>query len=1060
MWKLFTNSFRRQNLICFLVLCVTFVGCKDDDLQKQVDELEQRVITLETLCAQMNTNISSIQTIIEALKQQDYITGVNPVEENTVVIGYTITFAKNKPITIYNGEKGSFLGTKKDSDGVYYWVLDGNWLLDDDGEKMQVSGVTPQLKIEDGHWLVSVDEGKTWDDAGEATGDSFFKEVDYSAEDFVKFVFADGTEVQVPKKETFAISFAEPLPLKITAGETVEIAYTLSHGDEKTLVKTITSNGWKASVEKRDNLSGTISITAPTPITDDEILVFISDGKEKTAMSAISFCIVILENVQNNTVKVSGGEGNLDLEITSNMEIKAVPKNEWIVLDEQPLGRSLVTNNFHFAIQANKDEQNRTGYIEVQDMGGKVLKTITVIQGNALEEEIAKEREILIKFYYATNGDQWENKTNWCSDKPVGEWYGIKTSYNGLIYNIQFVGNFNGNNLSGHLIPELGDLSELSFLEIQFSQISGNIPEEFGKFKRLSYLNLSYNQLSGEIPTSIGQIKSLKTLDLHENQLSGEIPNSIWQIQSLESIDFSNNQLSGNLPDNISDLQTLRWLNLDNNKFSGVIPSSICLLKNLRELSLSNNQFSGVIPDNIGNLKQLATLNLDNNQLAGTIPVSIKQCAELSYVYLNNNQLQGDIMLDFFLQQCNNIYLNNNNLTGTIPIELATWLDKRKLGTINISYNCLSGTIPWEVVSNVLWGSIREQIVPQNTGFQFEMPKIYESKDYSDDGKVVILQKATEGNGVNIVISGDGLADIDFVNGHFDDVMNKTVNNLFSLEPMKSFRHLFNVYAVKAVSKNNIYVEGCETAFSCKFREDEVGWSENAVDKYGSKIKDFVPGRDVFIIIVNVYKRLGKTVQGYLNADRVLSTMACGLESKYPATNNPEAFRNILCHEFGHAFGELADEYWYENTALPLDESGRNAILTSHSWGHYQNIDVTNDPNEVMWKHFIADERYRDENIGVFEGGFYCNKGVWRATENSIMRSSIGDAVFNAPSREAIYKRIMKLAYGDSWQYDYEKFVEYDAINRSSVPKLLRRVNTPVIPKDYKPLPPPVIVYK
>ena len=50
-------------------------------------------------------------------------------------------------------EKREFLGARKDSDGVYYWVLDGDWLFDDDGEKMQVSGVTPQLKIENGRWL-------------------------------------------------------------------------------------------------------------------------------------------------------------------------------------------------------------------------------------------------------------------------------------------------------------------------------------------------------------------------------------------------------------------------------------------------------------------------------------------------------------------------------------------------------------------------------------------------------------------------------------------------------------------------------------------------------------------------------------------------------------------------------------------------------------------------------------------------------------------------------------------------------------------------------------------
>lgn len=1041
MWNLFTHFFKCRHLIWLPVLCVTLAGCKDDfddsELRKQIADLDGRLTSLEKLCAQMNTNISSMQTIVNALQQNDYITGVTPITEGGNTIGYTITFAKNKPISIYHGKNGSSLSAKKDADGIYYWELNGSWLLDDENNRMKVSGVTPQLKIENEHWLVSVDGGKTWDDAGTATRDPLFKEVDNSAEDFVKFVFADGTEVQVPKKDTFAISFSEPLPLKISAGETVVITYTLSQGGEKTLVKTVCSNGWQAVVNKKDNLSGTITITAPDPITDDEVLVFVSDGKEKTVMSAISFCIVILDNIQDNTVKVGGGDGNLNLEITSNLEIKAVPQNEWIIADEQPQSKALATNHFHFKVLANGDKQNRTGHIEVQDMGGKVLKTITVVQGNALEEEIAKEREILIKFYYATNGDQWENNTNWCSDKPVGEWYGVETHYDGLVYKMRFVyndpANFNGNNLSGHLIPELGDLSELSFLEIQFSQLSGNIPEELGKLKHLYHLNLSYNQLSGEIP------------------------NSIWQMPSLKRIELQYNQLSGELPQNINDLKTLDYLDLSYNQFTGEIPETICLLSDLFRLELSNNQLTGTLPENIGNLKKLEILKLANNQLSGTIPASIKQCSELTYIDLSNNQLHGDIMLDFFLQHYRGIDLNNNYFTGSIPVELASWLDGENTG-LDISYNCLSGTIPWEVVSHHRWSSLRSMIQPQNEGYQLEMPTLYESTDYSEDGKVIELQKATEGNGVNIVISGDGFADVDFTSGHFDDVMNKTLEALFSLEPMKSFRHLFNVYAVKAVSKHNVFFEGSETAFSCRFgKEPSVSWNdENIINKYAPKVESFNINRDVFIIIVNAYLRLGTTVRvGWSEGS---SIMACGLGSTIIGGNESDPFRQTLNHEFGHAFGKLCDEYWYENLAKPLEEEYRKLIQEAHTNECYMNIDVTSDPTSVLWSHFIADKRYQNENIGVYEGGYLCNKGVWRATENSIMRSEIGDAVFNAPSREAIYKRIMKQAYGDDWQYDYEKFVEYDAINRSSTPKLSHR--TVSIPKDFKPLPPPVIIRK
>lgn len=1065
-------------------------GCQDDfddsEIRRQMEDLANRVGSLETLCNQMNTNISSIQTIVNALQQQDYITGVNPVTEGSVVIGYTITFAKNKAITVYHGEDGKdgadgndgkdgkdgvspLMGVEKDADGLFYWKLNGEWLKDKEGQKIKASGndgkdgITPRLKIEDGYWWMSVDNGQTWNKAGQATGDAFFKEIDNSAEDYVRFIFMDGTEIRVPKNSSFAISFGEEMPLKIKAGETIEVAYTLSQGDDKTQVKTLVQNGWKAVVNKKDNLSGSITITAPAPITDDEILVFISDGKEKTVMSAISFCIVIVEGIQENTVKVAGGGGDLYFDVKSNMAVEAEPVEEWIRLDTRPETKALTTYNYHFTVAANENEESRTGTIEIKAPGGKVMQTISVVQGNALDEKLAKEREILTKFYYATNGDGWENNTNWCSGKPVGEWYGVETDGKGLVSRIRFVGNFNGNNLSGQLIPELGELSQLVLLEIQFSKISGTIPVELCQLPYLYHLNLSYNQLSGEIPAEISQLNNLSTLYLHNNQFTGEIPASIWQMPRLSYIELNHNQLSGELPENISDLKQLAYLDLGYNQFSGTIPASICRLVDLGVLYLNNNQFSGEIPREIGNLKKLRWLNLGHkkelysselrtNQLTGTIPESIRQCESLESIDFSHNQLSGDMMLDFFIGQTSSLYLDHNNLTGTIPVELADWMNQSS-HSFNISYNCLSGTIPLEVVTDPEWAPSKEYIMPQNDGYHLDMPDIYESKDYSEDGKVVTLQQATEGNGVNIVISGDGFADVDFANGHFDAVMNKTMEALFSLEPMKSFRHLFNIYVVKAVSKHNIFFEGSETAYNCSFRNGSSYVTHDGIiinEKYGPKVENFKAERDVFILIVNAYSPLGTTTMALPEGS---SHMVCGLYWK----SYPEKFRNTVCHEFGHAFGKLADEYW-EYDALPVDEVKKELILQAHSWDCYVNVDITDDPTQVIWSKFITDERYANEGIGVFEGGKLCNKGVWRPTDNSMMRNSFGDVTFNAPSREAIYKRIMKLAYGDSWQYDYEKFVEYDAINRSTVPRLLRR--TTVVPKDFKPLAPPVIIWK
>ena len=1072
MWNLFTHFFKCRHLIWLPVLCVTLAGCKDDfddsELRKQIADLDGRLTSLEKLCAQMNTNISSMQTIVNALQQNDYITGVTPITEEDNTIGYTITFVKNKPITIYHGKNGSSLSAKKDADGIYYWELNGSWLLDDENNRMKVSGVTPQLKIENEHWLVSVDGGKTWDDAGTATRDPLFKEVDNSAEDFVKFVFADGTEVQVPKKDTFAISFSEPLPLKISAGETVEITYTLSQGNEKTLVKTVCSNGWKAVVNKQDNTSGTITITAPDPITDDEILVFVSDGKEKTVMSAISFCIVILDNIQDNTVKVGGGDGNLNLEITSNMEIKAVPKNEWIITDEQPQSKALATNHFHFKILANGDKQSRTGHIEVQDMGDKVLKTITVIQGNAQEEEIAKEREALIAFYHATNGDQWKNNTNWCSDKPIGEWYGIRCqnglvevlnlTENGLLGMIPLeIGNLGNlrilslsiNQLSGEIPSSIGQLKELTTLYLENNQLSGNIPVELGDLTNLTMAYLYNNQLSGNIPPSIGNLKELDRLLLSNNQLTGIIPTEIGNLCNLTSLSLDYNQLSGEIPANIVDLKNLQELRLDNNKLEGLIPNTICQMSNLKFLWFANNHFSGNIPQNIGNLHALERLDLSHNQLTGSIPVSIKQCSNLQYIMLNSNQLQGDMMLDYFSNNKNirALHLDHNNLTGTIPAEFTTWVyDHRPV--FNITYNCLSGSLPLELISNPDWPRAEACIIPQNEGYNLEVPILYESTDYSEDGKVVVLQKATEGNGINVAIVGDGFADVDFTSGHFDKVMHKTMEGLFRQEPMKSFRHLFNVYAVKAVSKHNVFLDGCETALEGKYGSNNSGYSyaeckEGTLrNKYINKIPAFNPDEDICFVILNAYTPNASA--SYCRYPQGFSYSISGLGSYTPASNNLHGFENKICRGFGCTFGHLGSEEWNSFGGAATDAT-KEVILNYQANGWYMNLSV--DPENVPWKKFLTDERYANEDVGIYEGGYYCAFGIYRSSNTSIMRmTNIDEVTFNVPSREAIYKRMMQQAYGDSWQYDYEKFVEYDAINRNSTPQLLR--STADAPKE------------
>ena len=343
-------------------------------------------------------------------------------------------------------------------------------------------------------------------------------------------------------------------------------------------------------------------------------------------------------------------------------------------------------------------------------------------------------------------------------------------------------------------------------------------------------------------------------------------------------------------------------------------------------------------------------------------------------------------------------------------------------------------------------------------GYDFDnLPQIdyYYSTDYSADGDVTTLQTATKGNGIDIVLMGDAYSDRQIADGTYREDMENLYNNLFTEEPYKSFKDHFNVYYVNVVSATEGYEYG-NTALDGYFGDGSlVGGNDNAAFNYALKaISDEEMDEALLIVAMNSDNYAGTCYMYYpeTNAD-----YGNGVSVAYfPRGGDAETFAQLLHHEAcGHGFAKLADEYAYEYMGAVPSDYASEIQSQQANWGWWKNVDFTSDTSAIRWSNFINDARYANEGLGAFEGGLTYWNGVWRPTENSIMRHNTGG--FNAPSREAIYYRIHKLAYGDSWEYDYEEFVEWDAINRTAAAAAKRKSTKPA---TYKPTHAPIIVNK
>ncbi|XP_061343588.1 probable LRR receptor-like serine/threonine-protein kinase At1g53430 [Gastrolobium bilobum] len=238
---------------------------------------------------------------------------------------------------------------------------------------------------------------------------------------------------------------------------------------------------------------------------------------------------------------------------------------------------------------------------------------------------------------------------------------------------------------------ERSTICHVNNIFLKGQNISGVVPREFGNLTQLKVLDLTRNYLSGSIPTSFSH-NSLVILSLLGNRLSGPIPTEIGDIASLEELILESNLLGGPLPPNLGNLSKLKRLLLSANNFTGTIPETFSNLKNLTDFRIDGSSLSGQIPNFIGNLTKLERLDMQGTSMEGPIPPTIselKHLTELRITDLNGPTMTFPDLKD--LKILKRLELRNCLITGGIPDYIG---EMANLVTLDLSFNMLTGSIP------------------------------------------------------------------------------------------------------------------------------------------------------------------------------------------------------------------------------------------------------------------------------------------------------------------------------------------------------------------------------
>ena len=353
---------------------------------------------------------------------------------------------------------------------------------------------------------------------------------------------------------------------------------------------------------------------------------------------------------------------------------------------------------------------------------------IALVTNSALANS---DRDALVALYIATNGPNWLTDTNWRSNKPIDEWYGVYTDEDNRVVQLFL----NQNNLTGTIPPEIANLANLERIHLYGNRLTGSIPPEIGRLSKLTRLWLDENEFMGTIPPEIANLSNLRDLTLNNNEFRGLVPdqfqnlrldrfwwysaglcatqssgfdtwfaqikdnregprcpsrseNPTWSalITLFETTDgenwntntnwFTNAPFSSWYGVSVDVNDHVIGINLSNNDLSGSVPSQLADISSLQRLNLSGNNITGSLPNRVGDLIDLEELYIDNNNFAGRLPSQIGGLRKLRKLTFNNNEFVGRIPDSFTSLNLERFWWMDSGVCVPDTIAFTQWLEK------------------------------------------------------------------------------------------------------------------------------------------------------------------------------------------------------------------------------------------------------------------------------------------------------------------------------------------------------------------------------------------------